>query len=75
MLKIIQDIKYLKTLVEYSLKPEPEIKIQIEHCLENLIDLDQIMHDHDECLSHHKSILEKDIKNLIDSDHENVHTL
>ena len=43
MLQIIQDLKYVKLLAEYKLKPRPEEKVQIKHCLENLIDLDQLI--------------------------------
>ena len=43
-MKIIKDIKYLKMLTRYYLKPDGETKIQIVHCYKNLIDLDEILH-------------------------------
>ena len=45
MLSIIKELKYLKTLVEFNIKPNPGLKVQIKHSLENLVDLDQILHD------------------------------
>jgi len=39
MLSIIQELKYVKILAEYRLKPTAEEKFQIKHCLENMIDL------------------------------------
>ena len=44
-MQIIKDMKYIKTMVEFHLKPDPKMKVQILHCIENLIDLDQILHD------------------------------
>jgi hypothetical protein len=67
MLKVIKDINYIKTLVEFSLKPTNEIKVQIDHCLENLIDLDQILYGQ-------KSTIETEIEHLCDSqsDHSDL---
>ena len=61
-MKIIKEIKYIKTLLEFSLKPQDDIKFKIKHCLENVIDLDHIIHDVDKYLSKHKSQIERDIE-------------
>ena len=60
LLYIIKELKYVKTLVEFHLKPKPELKVQISHCLENLIDLDQILNEtgHFENRSHINSIID-----------------
>ena len=44
-LKIIKDIKYLKMLTRYIMKPQEELKIQIAHCGKNIIDLDKILEE------------------------------
>ena len=46
LLKIIRDIKYLKMLTRFHIKPEDELKIQIVHCLKNMIDLDGLLNEH-----------------------------
>ena len=54
LMKIIKDVKYLKMLTKFTLNPKDEIKIQIHHCLKNLIDFDEI-------LTHHGLIQNKSI--------------
>ena len=44
-MKIIKDIKYLKTLTRYKHKPDDSLRFQIAHCLKNLIDLDNILNE------------------------------
>lgn len=43
LLKIIKDIKYLKMLTKFRLKPNLDTKTEINHCLKNVIDLDEIL--------------------------------
>ena len=69
LLKIIKDIKYIKTLGEFSIKPQDEVKLNIEHCLENVIDLDHIIHEADSNLSLHKSQIQRDIDAITHVDH------
>ena len=40
MVKIINDIQYLKILTKYNIKPSVETQFQIHHCKKSIIDLD-----------------------------------
>ena len=53
-MKIIKDIKYLKTLTRYKHKPDDSLRYQIAHCLKNLIDLDKVLNE--EGLTHNNGI-------------------
>jgi len=51
LLKLIRDMKNLKMLTRFHIRPTEEIKVQIAHCLKNVIDLDCILHE--EAGKHH----------------------
>lgn len=40
MVKILNDISYLKLLTKFNLKPTIETQFQIHHCKKSIIDLD-----------------------------------
>ena len=43
LIKIVNDIQYLKLLTKIHLKPSVETQFQIHHCKKSLIDLDTIV--------------------------------
>ena len=43
---MIRDIKFLKMLTKFNIQPDDETKIQIVHCLKNIIDLDELFNLH-----------------------------
>ena len=43
LFKLIKDMKYLKMLTRYKLKPDDYLKVQIAHSLKNMIDLDKVI--------------------------------
>ena len=43
LVKICNDIKYLKLLTKYQLKPNIQTKFQIRHCKKSVIDLDDLV--------------------------------
>ena len=45
MVKILNDITYLKLITKFYLKPSIETNFKIKHCKKSIIDLDQICDD------------------------------
>ena len=65
MLKIVKNIRYLKLLTNYKLKPDDKLKFQINHSIKNIIDIDKLLFTEDAIKKDRKQVFFKQRETLV----------